>query len=708
MLRTITIILLLSIGVSLNAQNITAAETVKNYSTAEKRLLVISMAQFINILTQNNLDQDSVMSMACRITAMPFLLPYNEGFVNKVSGGEDLINAGKIAEAKLLLESVGGEKQIQLLIELAIWYLHQPSAHKTDLNNSSFYIETASKLSTTRKYKNWQTECALLIGELNYQKGNLEDGKNAFAQIISSSQSEENLETMARAYQHASAFLPNNDSLKLSYYQKAFDLYQKLNLKEKGIELLENISSLHHNSSLIMMEQDLRLILSLMQSIGFKHVLFTQNILAYALYGQGKLIEGLQYAKAALENMKWSGINAAQGTFYCRIGAVYESFEKNQEALTWFIKALDSGTNQTHLFWYKSLFFVHSLLILENKPSESLTLIYKITSKSPPLTLWEKIQVLACKGECYEHLNIPKLADENYMSLLKMANDNPLSDPFGELSETYYQISKFYISQKDLKKARLFQSQGLLSLSSRNNEAGAKEIKYSLLYEIDSLEGNYKSALQNHINYKLYYDSFTNVDQRKKMDELTVKYAAEKKDQDIRLLKQQGIAQQAELKQNKLTRNIMIAGATLLLIIVGLLFSQYKLKQRTNVAMNKKNLALQHLVEEKEWLLKEVHHRVKNNLHTVICLLESQAAYLQDDALKAIENSQHRIYAMSLIHQKLYQSEDVKTIDMSVYLPEFIRYLDDSFGTHYHVNFQLDIEQLMLGVSQAIPIALII
>jgi two-component sensor histidine kinase len=114
------------------------------------------------------------------------------------------------------------------------------------------------------------------------------------------------------------------------------------------------------------------------------------------------------------------------------------------------------------------------------------------------------------------------------------------------------------------------------------------------------------------------------------------------------------------------------------------------------------------LVTEKEWLLKEVHHRVKNNLHTVICLLESQAYYLENDALKAIEISQHRIYAMSLIHQKIYQSEDIRTIDMANYLPEFIRYLRDSFGSPAHIHFHLDIEALKIAVSQAIPIALIV
>ncbi|MEP6628534.1 MAG: sensor histidine kinase, partial [Ginsengibacter sp.] len=124
--------------------------------------------------------------------------------------------------------------------------------------------------------------------------------------------------------------------------------------------------------------------------------------------------------------------------------------------------------------------------------------------------------------------------------------------------------------------------------------------------------------------------------------------------------------------------------------------------------INDKNLALQQFLHEKEWLLKEVHHRVKNNLHTVICLLESQAAYLENDALKANENTQHRIYAMSLIHQKLYKSEDIKTIDMSIYLPEFVDYLRDGFGIQQQIHFDLDIEPIKLGVSQAIPLALIL
>jgi two-component sensor histidine kinase len=144
------------------------------------------------------------------------------------------------------------------------------------------------------------------------------------------------------------------------------------------------------------------------------------------------------------------------------------------------------------------------------------------------------------------------------------------------------------------------------------------------------------------------------------------------------------------------------------LIIAALLYRQSRFIKKSNILVTNKNELLQHLLTEKEWLLKEVHHRVKNNLHTVICLLESQARYLEEDALRAIENSQHRIYAMSLIHQKLYQSDNIGNIDMSVYLKELCSYLADSFGNPNHVKVQLMVENVYLNLSQAIPLGLII
>jgi two-component sensor histidine kinase len=115
------------------------------------------------------------------------------------------------------------------------------------------------------------------------------------------------------------------------------------------------------------------------------------------------------------------------------------------------------------------------------------------------------------------------------------------------------------------------------------------------------------------------------------------------------------------------------------------------------------------LLEEKERLLREIHHRVKNNLQIVMSLLNSQAESLQDQAaLSAIQGSQHRVQAMALIHQKLYQSEGVARIPMRAYMEEVVAYLRDSYQLSESISFHLSVEDIELDVTQAVPLGLII
>jgi two-component sensor histidine kinase len=149
-------------------------------------------------------------------------------------------------------------------------------------------------------------------------------------------------------------------------------------------------------------------------------------------------------------------------------------------------------------------------------------------------------------------------------------------------------------------------------------------------------------------------------------------------EKDLLLLKKRTDLQTSELQQAAWVKKISIGGIFLLLIILGLVLNQYRLKKRSSIQMADKNKVLAGLLIEKEWLVKEVHHRVKNNLQVMQSLLESQASYLSDEALAAVRDSQHRVHAMSLIHQKLYQTESHEGIDMKLYIPELIEYLKDS------------------------------
>jgi two-component sensor histidine kinase len=196
---------------------------------------------------------------------------------------------------------------------------------------------------------------------------------------------------------------------------------------------------------------------------------------------------------------------------------------------------------------------------------------------------------------------------------------------------------------------------------------------------------------------------------------LNVLYETEKKNKDIIILKNKALLQQNELKAAAFLRNSMITFLVLLLIILGLLYKRFEFKKKTNKLLevqqgeiNQKNVTLQNMLVEKEWLLREIHHRVKNNLHMVVGLLASQAEFLKnEEAVQAINSSQNRIHAMSLIHQKLYQSENLSIIDMPSYIFELTEYLKDSFEIRKSIRFILDIDSFNLPLSHSIPIGLI-
>ena len=115
-------------------------------------------------------------------------------------------------------------------------------------------------------------------------------------------------------------------------------------------------------------------------------------------------------------------------------------------------------------------------------------------------------------------------------------------------------------------------------------------------------------------------------------------------------------------------------------------------------------------LNEKDWLLKEVHHRVKNNLQIVMSLLSTQSAYLQNnDAIEAIRESRNRVQSISLIHQKLYSGSNVASIDMPAYVADLIGYLRDGFDTATQgIRFEQLVEPIKIDLAQAVPLGLIL
>ena len=115
-------------------------------------------------------------------------------------------------------------------------------------------------------------------------------------------------------------------------------------------------------------------------------------------------------------------------------------------------------------------------------------------------------------------------------------------------------------------------------------------------------------------------------------------------------------------------------------------------------------------LREKEVLLKEIHHRVKNNLQIISSLLNLQTGQIEDERAEALfRESQDRVRSMALIHERLYQSEDLARVDFAEYVRSLVGYLVRSYsGQATRVQVETEVDDVSLGIDAAIPCGLIV
>ena len=114
-------------------------------------------------------------------------------------------------------------------------------------------------------------------------------------------------------------------------------------------------------------------------------------------------------------------------------------------------------------------------------------------------------------------------------------------------------------------------------------------------------------------------------------------------------------------------------------------------------------------LEEKDVMMKEIHHRVKNNMQVISSLLKMQANYIDDETIVGIfDDSYHRVKSMSLIHEKLYRSDDLARIDFQDYVQSLAGLLMNTFTPPCQIDFEFDLKDILLDVNIAIPCGLII
>ncbi len=237
-----------------------------------------------------------------------------------------------------------------------------------------------------------------------------------------------------------------------------------------------------------------------------------------------------------------------------------------------------------------------------------------------------------------------------------------------------------------------------------------------LLGEIYHGAGNAPQAYRYASKGAARQDTLQQEERTKQVASLQAQFAFDRKEFEIRQLQQANEMQRVKNAQQATVRNGLIAIAALLFLLSGVLYNRFRLKQRTNLALeakqreiNQRNGQLQTSLEEKDVLLKEVHHRVKNNLQLMSSLLSLQQQATQEPLIaEAIQESQSRVKSIALIHEKLYRSQTLSRIDFKEYAGELVASLVHSFRGQQPITYCIESEPVLLDVDTAVRLGLVI
>lgn len=392
-----------------------------------------------------------------------------------------------------------------------------------------------------------------------------------------------------------------------------------------------------------------------------KLIAYASSVLAKNYLALGNTAEALKYYKQSLEKTKEEGTKIDEAYLHTTIANILTANKNFTEAANYYSEAFPLANEVNDV---KLLADIHhgmgNLYRVQHNYQEALT------------------NYLMAEGE--------------YRSV---AEKQQLASMYAEMGIVYTHLKKYNQARQSFSDAKALNG-GLDSKVSMSNY-------YSGIALLDSATGNWKDAYRHYKQYAIIKDSSFNKETLKKLVASQIQYENEKKEAILKAEQEKkDIAAQAELKRQRNIRNTALVG------LAGvLLFSLVVYRQRNKLAREKKRS--DRLVMDKELLLREIHHRVKNNLEVVSSLLALQSAQIDDPGTKeAMQEGQNRVHSIGIVHQKLYQGESLDAIEMKDYFINLSESILDSFGATKKVQIECAMEKLSIDIDTAVPLGLIV
>lgn len=373
--------------------------------------------------------------------------------------------------------------------------------------------------------------------------------------------------------------------------------------------------------------------------------------------------------------------------------------------------------------------------MLNTKGNYEIALKYYLKSLEIRQRLGEQDELASSLNETARTYNWLKMYDKstemNFRGL-------ELAEKIGDFENIYYISSAigndYAYRLKDYKKA-LYYKMKAYNLCINQKESSDKMFVitkmiaycYSQLGDINQANKYYRLSM-------LYDDTTKTKENLSNYNLSNIKRNLEKElSKQKSLLKNAEISKQkSEAKRQTIIRNLVLGGCLFLIVLVFYILKSYRKNQKINQELDlrnqkiqsvnalvekqkqtaeKNNVTLQKLLDEKEILFKEIHHRVKNNLQIISSLLNLQSNAVSDKTtVEVLKQSQSRINTMAILHNKLYQTEDFTNVSIEEYLKLMLHSISDSFGSEnckieFEIHADADIE---LNIDMAIPFGLIL
>lgn len=391
---------------------------------------------------------------------------------------------------------------------------------------------------------------------------------------------------------------------------------------------------------------------------------------------------------------------------YSQMGIAYYLQYQYDNALKYYDKSIElykKNTNKKDLAGVYinqgiSYTYVKKMDLAEINYNEALKIYQEINYEPGFAPAYNSLaKIYYAKKEYAKAISYYKLAEQYSLKSNNkyhlITNYNSLATCYKELKE--YETAKAY-SEKSIAISK--------EVGSVERELFCHETMADILFSM----GDYKNAYASFQNYASLKDTLFNQDKNDAIAEMQAKFDVEKNQQKVKEIElQKKIDDEANTKQRLLFMVVIVV------ILISLVFTilLFRNKQKVNSLLEQKNAAIQANLEQKEVMMSEIHHRVKNNLQMVSSILDLQARDLTDEkSMRVIEDSLSRINAISLIHQRLYQSDNIRGIKINTYLQELAFDILKNFSssvTTTPIQLTCKVADLNMDLESAIPIGLI-